>query len=99
MGLDCDGFYDVESEVQYENIVKNQSFIVYKSVDGWIGRMGWKRYVFSATALPVIDALMRTDIDRVALTSMGNTITLEQQNGEWVEIAPLTGLPILRVSI
>ena len=46
----------------------------------------------SATALPIIDALTRTDIDRVALTSMGNTITLEQQNGEWVEIAPLTGL-------
>ena len=23
---------------------------------------------------------------------MGNTITLEQQNGEWVEVAPLNGL-------
>ena len=46
----------------------------------------------SASALPVIDSLMRTDIDKIALTSMGNTITLEQKNGEWTQIAPLTGL-------
>ena len=23
---------------------------------------------------------------------MGNTITLEQQNGQWMEVAPLSGL-------
>ena len=46
----------------------------------------------SAESLPIIDAIIRTDIDRVALTSMGNTITLEQQNGQWMEVAPLSGL-------
>ena len=46
----------------------------------------------SAESLPVIDAILRTDIDKVALTSMGNTITLEQKNGEWIEVAPLSGL-------
>lgn len=46
----------------------------------------------STRSLPVIEALVRTDIAKIALTSMGNTITLEQQNGEWVQIAPLGGL-------
>ncbi len=46
----------------------------------------------STESLPIIDAIVRTDIEKVALTSMGNTITLEQQNGEWIEAAPLTGL-------
>ena len=46
----------------------------------------------SRESLPIIDAIVRTDIDKVALTSMGNTITLEQRNGEWIEVAPLNGL-------
>lgn len=46
----------------------------------------------SETTLPTIEAITRTDISKVALTSMGNTITLENQAGEWVEIAPLTGV-------
>ena len=58
-----------------------------------VGLVIWDGNSRSSTrALPVIDSLMRTDIDKIALTSMGNTITLEQQNGEWTQIAPLTGL-------
>ena len=41
--------------------------------------------------LPVIEALIKDDIQRVALTSMGNTITLEQSD-IWTEVAPLNGL-------
>lgn len=44
------------------------------------------------SALPTIEALTKNDIQRVELTSMGNTITLEQQNGQWVEVAPISGL-------
>lgn len=46
----------------------------------------------SSESLPVIASIMRTDIAKVALTSMGNTVTLEQQNGVWVQVAPLNGL-------
>ena len=46
----------------------------------------------SSSSLPVIESLIRTDIEKVALTSMGNTVTLEQQNGKWVQVAPLNGL-------
>lgn len=48
--------------------------------------------IAAETSLPTIEAITRTDISKVALTSMGNTITLENQAGEWVEIAPLSGL-------
>ncbi len=44
------------------------------------------------STLPTIEALIKDDIQRVELTSMGNTITLEQQNGQWVQVAPISGL-------
>ena len=43
------------------------------------------------SSLPVIEALIKDDIQRVALTSMGNTITLEQSD-VWTQVAPLNGL-------
>ncbi len=43
-------------------------------------------------SLPQIEAVGIKEISRIELTSMGTTITLEKQSGEWVQIAPLSGL-------
>lgn len=43
-------------------------------------------------SLPHIEAIGIKEISRIELTSMGSTITLEKQSGEWVQIAPLSGL-------
>ena len=89
---ECDGCGDVENEAFHEILIENQGF--NGVVCGYAGRddMGWVPKVSSSKSLPTIDSIMRTDIAKIALTSMGNTVTLEQQNGEWVEVAPLNGL-------
>jgi len=43
-------------------------------------------------SLPHIEAVGIKEISRIELTSMGTTITLEKQSGEWVQVAPLSGL-------
>lgn len=43
-------------------------------------------------ALPSLEALTRKDLVRIALTSMGNTITLERQDEGWAQVAPLKGV-------
>ena len=81
---ECDGCGD-ENEAFHEILIENQGF--NGVVCGYVGVTIWDGVlkVSSSKSLPTIDSIMRTDIARIALTSMGNTVTLEQQNGEWVE--------------
>lgn len=72
-------------------LLKTKVLIASALVFGGLTFWDLKPQVSPKSSLPVIEALIKDDIQRVALTSMGNTITLEQSD-VWTQVAPLNGL-------